>query len=105
MPLPKSVNKPKKSKEVREPAAARAFKRVKEEAIEWHNEDDRVKNNSYATAFGTGGWAGTAAAHLAKVKGKDFRHEKTKKKRGTYKGSAEIDIHAVNSVRLDNSSD
>ena len=33
------------------------------------------------------------------VRGKDFRHEKTKKKRGSYRGGV-ID-HAVNSFKFD----
>jgi hypothetical protein len=35
----------------------------------------------------------------AQVRGKDFRHEKTKKKRGSYKGGL-ID-HAINSFKFD----
>lgn len=35
----------------------------------------------------------------AQVRGKDFRHEKTKKKRGTYRGGA-ID-NAVNSFKFE----
>ena len=34
------------------------------------------------------------------VRGKDFRHEKTKKKRGSYRGGA-IDVNAVNSISLE----
>jgi len=33
-------------------------------------------------------WAEKADQTLKKVKGKNFRHEKTKKKRGTYRGGA-----------------
>ena len=36
---------------------------------------------------------------MLQVRGKDFRHEKTKKKRGTYRGGV-ID-NAVNSVKFD----
>jgi len=36
---------------------------------------------------------------LARVRGKDFRSEKTKKKRGSYRGGV-IDMHAVRSVKL-----
>ena len=36
---------------------------------------------------------------LSKVRGKDFRHEKTKKKRGSYRGGA-IELGAVNSIKL-----
>jgi hypothetical protein len=40
---------------------------------------------------------------LVKVRGKDFRHAKTKKKKGTYKGG-EIDM-GVNSVKFHYSDD
>lgn len=38
--------------------------------------------------------------HLLQVRGKDFRHEKTKKKRGTYKGGL-IETGAVNSFKFE----
>ena len=38
-----------------------------------------------------------ASADLIVTKGKSFRHEKNKKKRGSYRGGS-IDIHAVNAV-------
>jgi len=48
-------------------------------------------------------WGAKAQSVLGKVKGDRFRHEKTKKKRGTYKGSGiSMDIK---SVPLDNSED
>jgi hypothetical protein len=37
---------------------------------------------------------------LGAVRGKDFRHEKTKKKRGSYKGGL-IDPHASFSYKFD----
>ena len=40
---------------------------------------------------------------LLRVRGKDFRHEKTKKKRGTYKGGS-VTL-ASNSIKFDNSDD
>ncbi|CAM9187345.1 unnamed protein product, partial [Choristocarpus tenellus] len=36
--------------------------------------------------FGVGGYGAKASEKLLKVRGKDFRHEKTKKKRGNYRG-------------------
>ena len=36
--------------------------------------------------FGNDGYGAKANQILASVKGKDFRHEKTKKKRGGYRG-------------------
>jgi len=43
-------------------------------------------------------WGGKAAQVLGAVKGKNFRHEKTKKKRGSYRGG-EIDSNSVNSFK------
>ena len=37
-------------------------------------------------AFGQDGYGAKASAVLMTVRGKDFRHEKTKKKRGSYRG-------------------
>jgi hypothetical protein len=37
-------------------------------------------------AFGVDGYGAKASAVLMTVRGKDFRHEKTKKKRGSYRG-------------------
>ncbi len=37
-------------------------------------------------AFGADGYGAKANKVLATVKGKDFRHEKTKRKRSTYRG-------------------
>ena len=39
-----------------------------------------------AKAFGEDGYGAKASAVLMTVRGKDFRHEKTKKKRGSYRG-------------------
>lgn len=36
--------------------------------------------------FGEDGYGYKASAVLMQVRGKDFRHEKTKKKRGSYRG-------------------
>jgi hypothetical protein len=59
----------------------------------------RLKDNSYNAAFGAAGWGARANDVLSKVRGKDFRHEKTKKKRGSYRGGA-IELGAVNSIKL-----
>ncbi len=45
-----------------------------------------LADNTYEGTYGESGWGAKANAILGKVKGKDFRHEKTKKKRGTYRG-------------------
>jgi len=53
--------------------------------------------------FGAGGWGARASEVLLRVRGKDFRHEKTKKKRGTYRGG--LISNAVNSIKLSFSDD
>ena len=52
-----------------------------------------------AAAFGDSGWGAKASEVLLRVRGKDFRHEKTKKKRGTYRGGA-VSL-ATNSIKFD----
>ncbi len=59
-----------------------------------------LADNTYIGTFGEAGWGAKANDILSKVRGKDFRHEKTKKKRGSYRGGA-IDTGVVNSIRLD----
>lgn len=61
----------------------------------------RLADNTYVGTFGAGGYGAKANDILSKVRGKDFRHEKTKKKRGTYRGGI-IDVNAVHSVKLSN---
>ena len=62
--------------------------------------DERLKDNTYAGTFGDEGWGAKASRILVQVRGKDFRHEKTKKKRGGYRGGA-IDFNAVRSVKFE----
>ena len=50
-------------------------------------------------AFGNDGYGAKASEKLMTVRGKDFRHEKTKKKRGSYRGG-EITL-ASNSFKYD----
>lgn len=45
-----------------------------------------------------------AAEQLGRVRGKDFRHEKTKKKKATWKGCGEIPM-TVNSIQFDSDSE
>eukprot|EP00037_Helgoeca_nana_P032236 m.412853 g.412853 ORF g.412853 m.412853 type:complete len:254 (+) comp28957_c0_seq1:71-832(+) len=80
----------KRRRKVNEP-----FRRVKDEEIEVAPE---LADNSYEGTFGENGWGAKASADLIVTKGKSFRHEKNKKKRGSYRGG-QIDIHAVNSVK------
>merc|ERR1712179_577787 len=57
------------------------FRRVVAEEIEV---DPRLADNSANSSFDT--WGAKATQDLIVTKGKSFRHEKTKKKRGSYKG-------------------
>jgi len=61
-------------------------------------------DNSYEARFGEGGYGHKASAVLAQVRGKDFRHEKTKRKRGTYRGGV-IDTGSGTSFKFQNSDD
>jgi len=64
---------------------AEAFKRVDAEI--WNKEIlAGLADNSYAKAFGENGFGAKASEKLLTVQGKKFQHEKTKKKRGSYRG-------------------
>jgi len=76
---------------------AKAFKRV--DVDKWMGKVGS-QDNSYRAAFGDGGWGAGANQILSRVRGKDFRHEKTKKKRGSYRGGV-IDVHGVNSIKFE----
>ncbi|MCL7031453.1 hypothetical protein MKW94_005737 [Papaver nudicaule] len=68
-----------------EPKTANAFRRVEIEKVEFV--DDRLQDNSYWAKNGADvGYGAKAQEVLGQVRGKDFRHEKTKKKRGSYRG-------------------
>ena len=47
-----------------------------------------------------GSWGEKASHDLRNTRGKSFRHEKTKKKRGSYRGGM-IDTNAVHSIKFD----
>jgi hypothetical protein len=70
------------------------FRRVKAEDITIDKEE--LKNNSYHE-FDT--WGSKANKDIIATKGKSFRHEKTKKKKGSYRGG-EINV-GVNSIKFD----
>ncbi|KAL0036760.1 hypothetical protein WJX79_008866 [Trebouxia sp. C0005] len=78
------------------PTGARAFKRVNDE--EWLGKKG-AWDNSYEAKFGNSGYGAKASQTLLQVRGKDFRHEKTKKKRGSYKGG--IIDNNVNSFKFE----
>lgn len=75
----------------------RSFRRVKSE--EWLGKKGSMKN-SYEATFGSGGWGAKAQQTLGAVRGKGFRHEKTKKKRGSYMGG-KIDDNTRASFKYD----
>jgi len=58
-----------------------------------------LRDNSFHVKDET--YGAKANRDLSIVKGKGFRHEKTKKKRGTYKSGGHIDSGKVNSVKFD----
>lgn len=59
-----------------------------------------LADNSYEGTFGNEGWGAKASEKLLQTRGKSFRAEKTKKKRGSYSGG-EINRNAVNSYKFD----
>ena len=63
-------------------------------------QDGRLRDNSYRGACGAAGWGSKANDVLLQVKGDRFRHKKTKKKRGTYRGGT-IDMGADNTIKFD----
>jgi len=62
--------------------------------------DPRLLDNSFDAKKGARGcWGERANQDLKHTRGKSFRHEKTKKKRGSYRGG-NISTE-VNSIRFD----
>ncbi|KAI4376413.1 hypothetical protein MLD38_014178 [Melastoma candidum] len=75
-----------------EPTSVKAFQRVKVEEVVFS--DERLKDNSYWAKDGAEtGYGAKAQEVLGQVRGRGFRHEKTKKKRGSYRGGM-IDMHS-----------
>ncbi|KAJ4462268.1 putative nucleolar and coiled-body phosphoprotein 1 [Paratrimastix pyriformis] len=72
------------------------FQRVRPEEVEFL--DTRLMDNRFEAKNGDS-WGARASSDLIKVRGKGFRHEKTKKKRGTYRGG-KIDEGESNSVKF-----
>lgn len=73
------------------------FRRIKDDEVEV---DPRLADNSFEAKFGShGDWGQKANDVLKFTKGKSFRHEKTKKKRGSYRGGAISTT--VNSIKFD----
>ncbi|TXG61111.1 hypothetical protein EZV62_012474 [Acer yangbiense] len=78
-----------------EPNTVKAFQRVKVDDVVFT--DERLKDNSYWAKDGAEiGYGAKAQEVLGQVRGRDFRHEKTKKKRGSYRGGLiDLQTHSV----------
>ncbi|KAJ4958796.1 hypothetical protein NE237_025907 [Protea cynaroides] len=85
-----------------EPKTVNAFQRVKVEEVKFV--DERLQDNSYWAKGGAdSGYGAKAQEVLGQVRGRDFRHEKTKKKRGSYRGG-QIDVQS-HSIKFNYSDD
>ncbi|PAN21882.1 hypothetical protein PAHAL_3G497200 [Panicum hallii] len=97
-----NIKPSKRQKHSSEPKTVNAFQRVKLEDVKFA--DDRLQDNSYWAKGGAEtGYGAKAQEVLGQVRGRGFRHEKTKKKRGTYRGG-QIDLQ-THSIKFDNSDD
>lgn len=84
------------------PPGLRRFQRIDES--QWTTAlPPELKDNSFWKKKNDG-FAVKAAEQLGKVRGKDFRHEKSKKKKATWKGCGEIPM-TVNSIQFASDSD
>ncbi|KAM7272621.1 hypothetical protein ACFE04_027284 [Oxalis oulophora] len=84
------------------PPQTKRFQRVRVEEVEFA--DERLQDNSYWSKDGAeNGYGAKAQEILGQVKGRGFRHEKTKKKRGSYRGG-QIDLQS-HSIKFQNSDD
>ncbi|XP_047170712.1 nucleolar and coiled-body phosphoprotein 1 [Vigna umbellata] len=82
----------KQQKESVEKPVKTAFQRVQVDKIQFT--DERLQDNSYWAKDGAeNGYGAKAAEILDQVRGRGFRHEKTKKKRGSYRGG-QIDLQS-----------
>lgn len=92
----------KRQKLSSEPKTMIAFQRVKLDDVKFA--DERLQDNSYWAKGGAdSGYGAKAQEILGQVRGRGFRHEKTKKKRGTYRGGL-IDLQ-THSIKFNNSDD
>lgn len=76
------------------------FKRIQDDVWMERIKKDELKQNSYTMKKDE--FSLKAAQELIQVKGKNFRTEKNKKKRASWKGSGEITTQ-VNSIKFDDS--
>ncbi|CAL4890963.1 unnamed protein product [Urochloa decumbens] len=97
-----NIKPSKRQKHSSEPKTVNAFQRVKLEEVKFA--DERLQDNSYWAKGGAEtGYGAKAQEVLGQVRGRGFRHEKTKKKRGSYRGG-QIDLQ-THSIKFDNSDD
>nr|CAB3466507.1 unnamed protein product [Digitaria exilis] len=97
-----NIKPSKRQKHSSEPKTVNAFQRVKLENVKFA--DERLQDNSYWAKGGADtGYGAKAQEILGQVRGRGFRHEKTKKKRGTYRGG-QIDLQ-THSIKFENSDD
>ncbi|KAK4265569.1 hypothetical protein QN277_026602 [Acacia crassicarpa] len=97
-----SEKRSQKKQDSVEPTSGKPFQRVNIEKIKFA--DGRLQDNSYWAKDGADfGYGAKAEEILGQVRGKDFRHEKTKKKRGTYRGG-QIDLQS-HSIKFNYSDD
>lgn len=97
-----SEKKSRKKQDSIEPKSAKPFQRVNIEKIKFA--DERLQDNSYWAKDGAElGYGAKAEEILSQVRGRDFRHEKTKKKRGSYRGG-QIDLQS-HSIKFNYSDD
>jgi len=88
--------------------ATTPFKRIKEEDVSYmkvkggKSEVERLRDNTFESKGGDV-FGAKASEILVSVRGKDFRHEKNKKKKGTYRGGP-IDMNS-NSIKFEESED
>jgi len=74
------------------------FSRVDASKVDF--KDDRLRSNHFLDKAGsTGSYGEKAFKDLAPTRGKGFRQEKNKKKRGSYRGGA-IDSNGVHSIKF-----
>ena len=78
------------------------FKRIDESKVEY--QIDALRDNRFEAQFSPGHFSQRAHETLIKVRGKGFRHEMTKAKRGNYRGG-QVNIHEVNSFKFPDSDD
>ena len=85
-------------------ASGAAFSRLDDG--DWHSKVGLLSevDSSYEARFGEGGYGHRASAVLRSVRGRGFRHEKTKHKRGTYRGGV-IDTGSGTSFKFTHSDD